>query len=387
MSKTIRFYNLRKQWAGFSTKYHLPEELRSIYYLLGLLVIVWLFGSILTAIVQWVAMPDKHQGITDYLQYFWIVIIELVSSEPGGNVNLGFWGQLVTVLILLMGVVVVGIFTGKIITVLVQAAQRRAFVPSKPQDFQFKNPILICGNNRKIASIIGELNKHPKAANREIVVVHPGADSYKRTDFDNHPDIWIINDDPANRDVLKSALGSERTTAILLAPDSPDTLHPDVNVIRSAVAIEGYHEKTHTVLEIIQDRSANLLIHTKANEWIAIQNFTAAILAQAIISPTAYRVYKQILGISEHANESERNTIVISETEVSSSGIAFKELRAEFARNDAGRILIGLARLINTQKKCKNNTNVNNMKYETLINPDSNMQVLTSDKPVYIRTI
>jgi len=378
-------YSAKKRWAGLANKYHLREELKSFYYLLNLLLFVWLFGSVLTAFVQWITIPEKHYGITDYFQYFGIVIIELVSNEPGGHLLLGVGGQLVTVLILLMGIVVVGIFTGKVITVLVHATQRRAFVPAKPPTFQFRNPILLCGKNRKIPAIIRELRRRHEADNREIVIVHSGADAYRKDDFENHSNVWTINNDPADRKVLQSAIGSNRTSAILLTTDALDDAYPDVDVVRRAVAIEGYHEKTHTVLEVIQPKSENLLVHTRVNEWIAVQKFSAAILTQAIISRVAFNVYKQILGISVQASGGRRNRIVISDTEIPEVGISFQKLCVEFSRSGEEQVLIGVARPHKATVAWQAGTNVNHLKYKILINPDSDLLIESGDKSVYIQ--
>ena len=139
-------YKIKKKWFSFLQKYKLRTQLRNVRKLFVFLFFVWLCGSLLTIASQWLFAGELHETLQDYVKYFWIVIIELVSGfDIPEDISLHFVSQLISILMLIMGLVVVGLFTGQIISMFVHVLQKTELFPEKQENFQFEKPIIIIG--------------------------------------------------------------------------------------------------------------------------------------------------------------------------------------------------------------------------------------------------
>ena len=86
----VNAYQIAKFWHSFWQRYNLRSQFRNIKKLFLFLFIVWMSGSLLTILSQYFFNDERNESLGHYLEYFWIVIIELVSGFdiPGEDLHL-----------------------------------------------------------------------------------------------------------------------------------------------------------------------------------------------------------------------------------------------------------------------------------------------------------
>lgn len=309
-------YKIKKSWHGFWQKYKLKTHLRIASKLLMIFLLVWLIGSVLTIFSQW-AYTDNFQGSVmqgKYLKYFWPVIIELVSGYDIDDASLMMnpVSNVLSVIMLITGIIIFAIFTGQIVSMFIQVLQRLNHLPEKPENFRFNRPVVICGINDKLPQIVMELRKSPHTHNREIVVIDEGADTLKIGEKECYKDVWYVKGNQADRAILEKVIGHTATSAIILTPEHHFTTGSSTNTgryldsraIETAMAIEGYEQKTHTVLELMNERNIPHLKHTKINEWISVFDYGVKLVSQAAMQHGMGSVYHYLLGNGkQHDNQ------------------------------------------------------------------------------------
>lgn len=298
-------YNINKRWHAFLQKYKFSFQLQRIRKLFFFLIIVWLFGSLLTVASQWLFAREAHASPLDYLQYFWVVIIELVSGfDIPESIPLHLASHIISIFMLIMGLVVVGLFTGQIITIFVSVLQRAEYLPEKPERFRFEKPIVICGINSRLNNIIENLRRNSLSRDREIVVVHPEAAQLKKRDAATCTDTWFVSGDPANKSILMNALGRKDCRVIILSGDEQKHVAASsANAINTALAIEATDEAVHTVVEIGDNKNMVHFGRTKVNDWIRVSEFSLKLISQAALQPGVAKVFSQLLGDNQEEDD------------------------------------------------------------------------------------
>ena len=80
-------YKFSKAWHAVWQKYKLEVQLKIAGRLFLIFIAVWLISSILTILSQWIFVYEMKETLFNfkYIEYFWTVIIELVSGfeNPG----------------------------------------------------------------------------------------------------------------------------------------------------------------------------------------------------------------------------------------------------------------------------------------------------------------
>ncbi|MFQ5632125.1 MAG: NAD-binding protein [bacterium] len=339
---------------------------------------VWLSGSLLTIASQWLFAAELHESLQDYVKYFWIVIIELVSGfDIPDDIPLHYVSQLVSILMLIMGLVVVGLFTGQIISMFVHVLQKAELFSEKPENFQFDKPIIVCGCNERIYNIIENLRSNSLSSNREIILIDNNAHQLKKKHYKQSDDIWYLSGDPADREVLEKAIGKSDCRVIILSKDLKDKKWSNAMSINTALAIEAFDESVHTVVEIVDIQSMNHFKRTKINDWVCVSEFSLKLISQSALQPGMANVFSSMLGKDSKDHESTR--IRFSSVPLADyfAGKSYAEISKIFLTDlhkwDA--TLVGFARYIEQEEKERLKLNLRNSNYFIQINPLSKRNI------------
>lgn len=372
-------YRLKKKWFGFWQKYKLKNQLKISSKLFILFLIVWLIASVLTILSQW-AGADTSRGAlfqSKYLKYFWTVIIELISGfdVPEDELKLNVASQILTVAVLITGVIILAIFTGQVVSMFIHVRQRMNHLPEKPENFPFNRPIVICGINNKLYKIIEELRKSCLTQEREIVIIDSNADQLKTNDKELFKDVWYVKGNQADRSMLEKAVGAEQTSAIILASSPENRIYGrnnDSRAIETAMAVEGYKEKIHTVLELIDERNIPHLRHSKINEWISISEYGIRLTSQAVLQHGMGSVYHYLLGGSSATGKTNQIYFSANKLPASFAGQSYKNIRDKIVSEPGIDImLIGFDRYVPLSLINKLNLNIGNSFFIKQLNPVS----------------
>ena len=335
MDKIDWFYNLKKSWFGFWQRYHLKTQVKITSRLLLIFLIIWLIASILTILCQW-GYSDHFEGSpfqAQYLKYFWAVIIELVSGfdAPAEKLDLNPISDILTVMVLITGIFIFAIFTGQIVSMFIHVMKKLNHLPEKPPHFQFRRPIIICGINQKLHRVIQSLRRDHLAKGREIVVIGENSDQVIKAHKELYKDTWYVKGDQADRDILKNAMGSQKNAAIILteaeACENVKGRYSDSRALETALAIEGYRQNTHTVMELQDDRNIPHLEHTQINEWISIQEYGIKLTAQAVLQQGMGKVFYHLLGANPESKDNNRIYFSQSPLPPSMAGYTYEQVR------------------------------------------------------------
>ena len=365
-------YRLKKRWYSLLQKYRLSIYLRNVRKLFAFLFFVWLTGSLLTIASQMIFAREAHTSFRDYIQYFWIVIIELVSGfDVPGDIPLHLASQLISILMLVMGLVVVGLFTGQIISMFVHVLQKMEFFPEKPDNFRFCKPIILCGCGPRIYNIIDELRRNPLSRDREIIIVDKEAHRLERKHYRQADEIWYVSGDPADRKILQKAVGRENCRVIILSKNLSDEKWSHALSLNTALAIEAFDETAHTVVEIAHTKSMAHFQRTKINDWVCVSEFGLKLISQSALQPGMANVFASMLGneIDDHA----ASRIYFSPAPLPQPfvGASFTDIVAYFHTklSDWDITLIGFAKYIEDAEKERLQLTLRNSNYFVQINP------------------
>lgn len=376
----MRFpYDLKKALYSFWHKYTIKTQLNNISKLLLLVIIIWIIGSALTILSQRISMPEIHSGINDYLQYFWVVIIELISGYDVGEISLSLASRIIAVVMLILGLVLVGLFTGTLISMFVKVYERMEYLPEMPGGLQFKQPVLICGLNNKIDAIIRYLRHADAMRNREIIIVDVGAGRYQIKDKKLYRDVWCVPEDPTIRDVLKRSVGTDECHAIIMAgklKGPHGATHADARTIETALAIEALDDRVHTIVEILDPKNKIHLGRTRINEWICIGEYGVRLISQCALQPGIADVFMKLLGEDGAGGNNALNGDSIHLSGFSLPdvfiGITYRKA-AEMIRShkDLDVTPIGFAKYLSDTEKQTRGLTLRNTNYYMVMNPRS----------------
>lgn len=348
-------YKTKKAWSGFRQRYKLKTHLKITTKLFIGFLIVWLVASCLTILSQWAFTDHFDEPLIQkkYLKYFWAVVIELISGFEidAEGLMLNTLSLILTVIVVITGIAIIAIFTGQIVSMFIHVVQKMNQIPEKPDNFTFKRPIIICGINSKLDKIIEELRKNCLSEEREIVVVDNQADTLKIKDKEMYENVWHVKGNQADRNTLKNIIGQEETSAIILASESDDKSRcSDSRAVQTALAIEGYREKVHTVLELLDERNVTHLKHTKINEWISILEYGIKLTAQAALQHGMGSVYLYLLGGETGSQKTNRIYFTQAELPEPLEGLTYKETRDKFLSTPGIDVtLIGFAKYVSPE--------------------------------------
>jgi len=388
-------YRFFKKWFTIWHKYQLHIQLKNIYKLLLLVVIAWIIGSMLISLSQTIFRnSDNNQNSISENKsfsykkwiYFWDVIIVLTSGFDLENVSrFNFFSRIILVVMLIIGMIVVGLFTGSIVSMVIHINQRKDYLPEKPNNFQFNNPIIICGISSKIENIIREIQLEKTSGYREILIIDANADKFKIQDKNIFRDVWYLKENPTNREAFIKAIGRSKICSVIILSNSEGDKYHDLHSIETALAIESFENyqnierktnkskniltnKLHTIIEIMDERNKEYLKQTKINEWINVSQYSIKFISQTALRPCLGKVYSNLLESPPNLDDKTR----IYFEELPDFFIDYSFIRIKrYIQNlkDLDITLIGFSKYINDDDKLKFNLTLRNDSYYILINP------------------
>jgi len=207
-------YNFSRRVNSIIQRYQLRRSLDQIFNLMLILISVWFIGGTLTILSQWIISPEVQKSSHDYLQYYWIVFIEVTSGfDVGGEVErLNQLSFVITILMLIAGMIIGGLVSGQIIAIILNAAKKAGLVAEAPENFKFIDPIIIFGNNKHLHGIISSVRQIDGNANRDIIIIDEEANEISILDKSDYKNIWYIKSDPSKRNYLKEIFDTNIST-------------------------------------------------------------------------------------------------------------------------------------------------------------------------------
>ncbi|MCP4679976.1 MAG: hypothetical protein GY854_31685 [Deltaproteobacteria bacterium] len=289
------------------------------------------------------APPSGPGFYSDYWHSYWNIIILLISGiedkEP-----FTVLGRIEATIVLIAGIVIIGLLTGEIVSVLVRRLQRMGLVKEMPpRKGLFEQHIVILGINRHLDNIIRHINDAVRG-HHFILVIHPDAETLPIMDSHNYSRVFALAGDPSDKRTLdKASLGKAARIIILSPEDCVDKELKDNQtlMVTIAAAVRPRKEDIPTVVEIIDDDNLNYANILHDVEYINGKQCCERLTSQAVLNPGVTEVYTTLLNFSLETNE-----IYIIPVPRELLGKTFKEVQLHFLDLDDEDIIpIGVERV------------------------------------------
>ena len=367
MQYTAR-YNFSRRVNTIIQRYQLRRSLDQIFNLMLILISVWFIGGTLTILSQWIITPEVQKSSHDYLQYYWIVFIEVTSGfDVGGEVKrLNTLSFVITILMLIAGMIIGGLVSGQIIAIILNAAQKAGLVAEAPENFKFIDPIIIYGINKHLHGIISSVRRIDGNANRDIIIIDEEADEISILDESDYKNIWYIKSDPSRRNYLKEIFdrnissdfkqsdinqlykASQKSCRVILLPNlkkdrNLEFLDPET--IQKAMEIETFKENIYTIIQLQSVESKRYLKNKQIDEWLNISDYSTKMIAQAALRPGLTNIFNNIMGggNDDSANEMIRLSLIHD----SLSNLSFRDIKNWIVNDpDIDCILLGFCKFL-----------------------------------------
>ncbi len=379
-------YNISRRINSVIQRYQLRRRAKEVSNLLMILIVVWFIGGSLTILSQYLFSPNAQ---TEYLAYYWLIFIEVTSGFDVGSEfdQLNTISIIISVIMLISGIIIGGLVSGQIITIIINATQRAGFVAEAPYKFKFIDPIIILGINNNLSGIISSFRKIDGDSNRDIIVIDPNSDELIITDKIIYKNVWHIKSNPEKKEYLKEIFNqnisskyrssytnlifkaSIRSCRVIILPNLDQDNHEDVvdpETIQKAMEVETFGPDIYTILQLRSPESKRYLKNKEIDEWINVSDYSTKLIAQSALSPGVTKVYNNIMGGNDQSNENEM--IRFSLISKSLSGLSFRQIKNIIVNDkEFNCILLGFCKFL--EDSSQKLGNLRNPNYYLQINP------------------
>jgi len=365
-------YNFSRRVNSIIQRYQLRRSLDQISNLMLILISVWFIGGTLTILSQWIISPGVQESTNDYLQYYWIVFIEVTSGfDVGGEVErLNYLSFVITILMLIAGMIIGGLVSGQIIAIILNAAQKAGLVAEAPENFKFIDPIIIFGNNKHLHGIISSVRQIDGNANRDIIIIDEEANEISILDKSDYKNIWYIKSDPSKRNYLKEIFdrnistafkqsdinqlfkASQKSCRVILLPNlkkDSNLKFMDPKIIQKAMEIETFKDNIYTIIQLQSVESKRYLKGKQIDEWLNISDYSTKMIAQAALTPGVTNIFNSLMG---GGNNDANELIRLSLIHDSLSNLSFRDIKNLIVNDpDIDCILLGFCKFLKEDDK------------------------------------
>lgn len=166
-----------------------------------------------------------------------------------------------------------------------------------------KRHIIICGWNKKVEKIIRQLHAKVIKSKKPVVVITRAVEQIVVDEKDPaFAEVYFINGDPADDNVLQKANIKEAESAIIV-PDPEQKEQVDAQSLMTVLAIESLNPRVYTCVEVRDSKNIEHFKHARIDEIISVEETAELMLAQAVLNHGITRYYTELLTFQEKGNE------------------------------------------------------------------------------------
>lgn len=210
----------------------------------------------------------------------------------------------------------------------------------KDPPVDLKDHVVICNCNKKVGSIIDELQAEPTDPPIDtVLMVQDNALWERHTDW--HPRasgpgrLFLVAGCTTNKHDLERTRLSQARAAIILADPAQGEL-VDARSTLVAIAIEQQSPGVHTIMELLSSVTVRQLGAAKVNEVVCLGEIAEQLIAQDCITPGVKNIFEDLLQVARGTNQ-----LYILPLPADQQGTTFGELARSTIRRGAPHILCG----------------------------------------------
>lgn len=259
---------------------------------------IWVLG----ALVIHAAEARSNPAFSDWGEAFWNVWLALFNGM--NETPKTFLGRVAAVVVLIVGVCIVGVFTGNVASILVESRLRRP----EMKNFEMEDHLVLCNWSPRALEWIQEVHSKIIQDKRPIVIIHDDPEKVDLPDTQDDPafnDVYIVKGDPTNEVILRRARVS-RAHSIVVLSDARQGEHADGKTILTCIALQNVCKGEHRPNISVECHSPGNRFHLKkagADEIISSDELGLRLLARSALYHGMTRVYQELLTVGRDANE------------------------------------------------------------------------------------
>ncbi len=330
-----RSFNLFCTWFS-SLNYQ--YRLKQLWNLLKWVMIAWVIGANLLYLTE--SMNGVREGpYGGYWKSYWHIIIVLISGiEDKEPVSL--LGRIEVTFLLIAGIIVVGMLTAEIVSILVKRMQRSGLVAIKPPNAQLRNHILILGQNSHLDNILSQLYAALKG-NYYFLLVSLKAEETKVTDPVVFKRVLARSGDPVQSKILDETDLEQALRIVILSADEKVPFRSiDNQTLMITLAVSARCKDVPMVVELQTRESLTYAKELFGIDFVVSGHYVECLASQAVLNPGVTDIYYELMNFTEQ--DSEIYSIPIPESLI---GKTFQEAQLYYLDYDQQAIvLIGIDR-------------------------------------------
>lgn len=240
----------------------------------------------------------QNQG-KSFFDAIWWSLVTFTTVGFGDLYPVTFWGRMVGIIIILLGLIILALFTAFIASsfIDIKLKERRGL-----SNIKARKHIIICGWNQSGFKILNYLSRNPQAA-QTIVLVNQMDTEKVASIQNNYPktDIKFIKGDFTNQDILAKANVKDSVHTVILYDESDPNLPPsDERSIIAAHNLSYKKYKTKVSLQLRHEKYLPALLQDKISNIIIFDDIGGEILASSTISPDLPKFLKDALELKDN---------------------------------------------------------------------------------------
>jgi voltage-gated potassium channel len=252
------------------------------------------------------ALSSLVVGVVEYynnnsfggpLNAFYWSVVTLATTGYGDVVPRSTLGRTLTMVFILMGMVMIAVFTATLASVFTakKIKEGRGLEKVKASEH-----IVICGWSRHLDSVLRFLARAEHWRGKAFVLINakPEAEMNEVLYHYNQLDMSFVHGDFLQESVLRRANIGDATAAIIVADEESDDLSRlDSRTLQAALAIKEMNPDIEIVAEALDPDNEQHLRRANVDDIIVSGEFTGYMIAASTVSPSLHGAIQEIFSV------------------------------------------------------------------------------------------
>lgn len=287
----------------------------NLHRLVGLVLLLIVAGSIGIFVFE----PDMkwHSAL-------WLIFATITTVGYGDISAQTLGGRTVSVVIMVFGIGILGLFTATIASIFVEKKMKE---DRGMRSFTFADHIIMCEWNQRAQTIINELRMDRRTETAPIILI-----AQLETKPVDDDDLYFIQG-AVTEENLKRANLEKAKTVVILGDDNLEANARDAKVVLSTLTVETMNPAVYSVVELVNGANVQHCERANANEIIVGSEFSSKLISRATLDHGISKVLSELLS-SRYGNDLFK--IPVPEK---LSGKSFLEVFTELKRTNQSTVL------------------------------------------------
>jgi voltage-gated potassium channel len=267
-----------------------------IYPLIAAILLILVLSSIGVLLFE----HHGNQGFRNLGDAIWWTLVTAATVGYGDKVPLTTGGKIVAVLVMLFGVGLLGMITGRIASWLVEWKIKEG--SGLTDQKKLKRHFVICGWKSEMVSVLEDiLRVNPDLSDEEIVLVST-VEPEKVENLRSHPslqNIRFVRGDYVDENVLLRANIKQAAKVLVLADSSGQASDQEVDArtVMCVLTVKTISKDIYTCVELIDSKFKRYLENVHCDEIILSREYNRILLANATAASGIAHVVQDLLDV------------------------------------------------------------------------------------------